>query len=72
MAIVSGDLVEVTTASGERVLMRALSGVMAGRDFEVVWVAMPEEWERAAREGDEPDGLPWPSDALRIAESSSS
>lgn len=65
MAITRGDLVEATTASGDRVPMRALGSPRPGHSFEVVWVATLDEWDRALRDGDEPDGLPWPTDAVR-------
>lgn len=68
MAIRVGDRVEVTTADGEQVVMRALGGPMQGRDFPVVWVCTEDEYMRAERDKDEPDGLPWPLNALRELE----
>ena len=68
MGIERGDVVEVVTAGNEHLLMRALGAAMMGRYFEVVWVATFSEWDRALRTGEEPDGLPWPTDALWLAE----
>jgi hypothetical protein len=65
MAIKSGTTVEVTTASGDHVVMRALGSPQRGRDFPVVWVCTPEEYDRAQKEGGEPDGLPWPVDSMK-------
>lgn len=65
MAITRGDEVEATTAAGDTVRMRALGSPQPGYSFEVVWVATQAEWERAQRDGDEPDGLPWPTESIR-------
>lgn len=64
MTIKRGDLLRATTASGETVSMRALGGPQPGHLFEVVWVATEAEWDRAQHDGDEPDGLPWPTEAV--------
>lgn len=64
MAITRGDRVRATTATGETITMRALRAPEPGYSFEVLWVATEDEWERAKRDGDEPDGLPWPTDAI--------
>ena len=68
MAIQPGTRVEVITALGERVVMRALHGPEQGHDFEVVWVATEKEYEEATRVGREPDGLPWPAESVRVLE----
>jgi len=65
MAITRGDVVQATTASGEVVSLRALGAPEPGHSFEVLWVATEAEWDRAERDGDEPDGLPWPTSAIR-------
>ncbi len=65
MAINRGDRVEATTAGGDTIVMRALRSPEAGYRVEIVWVATEEEWERAQRDGDEPDGLPWPTEAIK-------
>ena len=68
MEITAGVTLEVTTASGARVKMRALGAPTQGHDFLVVWVCTEHEYERAQAEGDEPDGLPWPLNAVRLVE----
>lgn len=65
MAIERGMQVEVTTALGERVPMRALGAPQQGRDFEVIWVATVREYDRAVATASEPDGIPWPVEAVR-------
>lgn len=50
--------------------MRALHGPEQGRDFEVVWVTTEAEYEQAQQAGEEPDGIPWPADALSVLEAS--
>jgi hypothetical protein len=64
MQYTRGDHVTVTTADGSSVLMRALGPVRRGRDFLVLWVATEDEWDRAQHEDTEPDGLPWPAEAV--------
>jgi len=68
MTIERGAVVEVTTASGEHVRMRALGKPIRGRDFPVLWVCTEEEFNRAETAADEADGLPWPLSALRVLE----
>jgi hypothetical protein len=55
---VLGDIVAVRDASGRWLRKVALSRIMQGRDFPVVWV----DWE-----GDEPSdgGVPWPCEDVR-------
>jgi hypothetical protein len=64
MQIERGTRLEATTASGDVVVVRALDRPTRGRDFPVVWVCTEEEYERAERADEEPDGLPWPLDAV--------
>jgi len=64
MAIEQGTVVEVTTASGERVRMRALGRPQRGRDFPVLWVCTEDEYALASETDHEADGLPWPLDAV--------
>jgi hypothetical protein len=58
----AGDHVEVVDAEGERLPRRALSDVVDGADFPVVWVCREEEWVAATREGRAPEGVPWPAE----------
>lgn len=55
---------DATTASGATVRMRALGGPVRGHDFPVVWLCTEKEWERADTTGDDPDGIPWPLEAV--------
>jgi hypothetical protein len=65
MEITRGDRVEVVNALGQHRERIALSSVMQGHDFLVVWVCKPEEWEAARREGREPQGMPYPREDVR-------
>lgn len=68
MSIEPGVLVEATTASGEVVRMRAIGAPTQGRDFPVVWVCTEDEYEQALTMAREPDGLPWPLEAVQVPE----
>ncbi len=63
-----GDAVLVRDALGADLPRRAVSGVVQGRDFAVVWVCLEEEW--AAARGDEHavHALPWPAEDVRVAD----
>lgn len=70
-----GDFVEVLDAGGKWLRRRALSGVVDGRDFPVIWVVEPDRYEHAATERvpmrweprvrEYPAGLPWPEEDVR-------
>lgn len=62
MNIAPGDHVEILNALGQRHERVALTGVIAGQDFPVVWIAKAEEVAAAAQEGREPEGMPFPAD----------
>lgn len=57
-----GAVVRVTDALGRTSTRRALSGVMMGEDFPVVWTCRDTEWESATRAGKAPQGVPWPAE----------
>lgn len=65
MKIQPGDLVDATTASGTIIRMRAIGKPMQGHDFPIVWLCTEAEWNRAVSANDDPDGIPWPLDAVR-------
>ena len=65
MEIRKGTVVEATTASGAKVVMRALSGPERGRDFTIVWVCSEADYERSGEDADSVHRIPWPVDALR-------
>lgn len=66
MNIEPGSVLDVTTASGDTIRMRAIGAPKRGRDFPVVWVCTEEEYARSQAKGDEPDGIPWPLDAVSV------
>jgi hypothetical protein len=68
MTIQRGTAVDVRTATGAHVRMRAMSAPVRGRDFPVVWVCTDEEYQSALNGGQEPDGIPWPLDAVQVLE----
>jgi hypothetical protein len=63
-----GDKILVTDAAGRIHKRRALSGVMMGEDFPVVWACRAEEFEEATRSGIAPSGVPWPAGDVARAE----
>lgn len=65
MAVEAGDPVIVRTASGQLAEVRAITGPQHGRDFLVVWVCDEQEWDAAEREGRDPEGVPWPAEAVQ-------
>jgi hypothetical protein len=62
MEIEAGTNVLVRTADGEEVPMVATGGRTMGRDFPVVWVCLPDEWE-SFQSGDA-EAIPWPVEAV--------
>ena len=68
MAIERGTMVEARTASGRWVKLVALGDPAQGKDFPVLWVCTPDEWGQATSRGEEPEGIPWPMDAVRVLE----
>lgn len=68
MDIQAGTLLECETADGTFVTMRALGPPEQGRDFRVVWVCTPEEYDSP---GTHPEGVPWPLSAVRALERAS-
>lgn len=64
-----GSLVDVQDAFGQWLRRRALGPAVPGHDFQVVWVVREEEWDAARTEAREPDGVPWPAEDVRLAQS---
>jgi hypothetical protein len=56
-----GARVIVIDAVGKRHTRIALSGVMMGEDFPIVWACRDDEFEAAQRDGRAPAGVPWPA-----------
>lgn len=68
MAVVSihvGDVVAARNAFGEENERRAVTSVIPGQDFAVVWVCTEDEWRSAQQEGREPAGIPFPAEDVR-------
>ncbi len=61
MAVVAGDRVIARSWAGE-FERRAITGVVEGHNFPVVWICTSEEWEAARKEHRDPVGLPWPAE----------
>lgn len=68
MNVKPGDTVLALNARGERGERIALTSVVMGRDFPVIWVCRPEEWIAAQAEGREPEGVPWPAEDVTLQE----
>ena len=68
IAIRPGELVSARTALDEWIEMRAITGIVSGQDFPVVWVCDEREWSEALAEHRAPNGDPWPADELRSVE----
>ena len=64
----SGTHVTVRSATGALLERRAVTGIVKGQDFPVVWVCREEEWETAQNEGRDPQAVPWPAEAVALAE----
>lgn len=63
-----GTKVRARARDGELLDRIAMTEVIDGDDFPVVWVCRIEEWEAAANEGREPEGLPWPAADVQTTE----
>ena len=69
MAVIEpGSRVLARSAFDELLERRAVTGVQPGHDFPVVWVCSEEEWQAARGVDREPQGLPWPAEDVRLAE----
>ncbi len=62
MNIEPGTRVQVRSATGELLPRRAVSAVVRGDDFPVVWVSREDEWQAAQTEDRDPDAVPWPAE----------
>ncbi len=66
--IKAGAKVLARSAFDQLLERRAITGVVRGADFPVVWVCSEDEWETATREGREPEGDPWPAEDVKTVE----
>jgi len=64
-AIEPGSKVTTHTADGRGLPRVAVTGVVDGEDFPVVWVTSEEAWESA--NGTPPEAWPWPAEDVEAA-----
>jgi hypothetical protein len=64
--IAAGMLVFVRDVSGKALESRALSAIVPGRDFPVVWACREDEWLTAHAEDRQPEGVPWPAEDVTL------
>jgi hypothetical protein len=67
--VMRGAVVLALNAFGQENPRRAITGVVKGGDFAVVWICSEGEWNAAEAEGREPDGVPWPAEDVRVGRS---
>jgi hypothetical protein len=67
MEITAGDRVLATTAYGTQTPMLAMSGVTRGRDFPIIWVVLPIDFERDGFDRTE-HWRPWPAEDVVLAD----
>lgn len=67
-----GDQVVAMSASEGLVERRAVSAIVDGSDFPVVWLCTEIEWQAARSEKREPSAIPWPAEDVRSATASAS
>lgn len=63
-----GTHVLARTADGKELPRRAVTEVIDGGDFPVVWITTEEEWAMAEAEGKRPEAWPWPAEGVRAVE----
>lgn len=66
-AIEPGARVIARRADDQTVERRAMTGIVQGEDFAVVWICAESEWEAAQADGREPQGVPWPAEDVTLA-----
>ena len=60
-----GSRIEVRNGRSITLTRRAITGVVAGEDFPVVWARSEEEWEDALNGERPPEGVPWPAEDVQ-------
>lgn len=65
--IIPSSKVIIRDALGRELPKIALTGVMMGEDFPVIWACRESEWEAARSEERPPEGVPWPAEDVRPA-----
>jgi hypothetical protein len=61
-----GDRVLARSATDQWLRRRALTGVVPGHDFDVVWVCREEDWNAAEQSGNTPEAFPWPAEEVQV------
>gem|GEM_PF-2165107 len=59
--VLEGQLVTVRTADNRLLPRRAVTGVVEGHDFLVVWVCTDREWQRGSVGVAPALAIPWPA-----------
>lgn len=67
-----GDQVVAMSASDRLVERRAVSAVVDGNDFPVIWLCTEAEWRAAHSEKREPAAIPWPAEDVHPSAKSAS
>ena len=66
--ISSGMSVLARDFHGKELPRRAITGVMDGQDFPVVWVCRPDRWDPGLVDNPDPArSIPWPAEDVRPA-----
>ena len=60
-----GQRVLARTSASKLLPRRAVTEVVPGDDFPIVWICREEEWELAERERRSPQAVPWPANAVQ-------
>jgi hypothetical protein len=66
--IESGSRIRVKEAVGAVSERRALTGVMMGEHFPVVWACRESEWLASSEAGRPAEGVPWPAEDVEAIE----
>ncbi len=65
MTINPGSHVIVRTADGKELDRIAVTDVIEGEDFPVVWITTEKEWELAEANDVRPEAWPWPAEDVQ-------
>jgi hypothetical protein len=65
MTFTAGQRVSARTSANRLIAKRAVTPVVKGADFDIVWVCGEKEWEAAEREGRKANATPWPASAVQ-------
>ena len=66
LEIQPGDKVTVRSADNRRFPRRALTGVMEGDNFQVVWVCREDQWTGTIPQVLVDKGVPWPVEDVQL------